>query len=130
MTDPGQRRPRRHKRTPMPSSMGLAFEFHAKRDEVLHGSVWDLSAAGACLTLPGRKQIQINSQGWLMINHPFQHEAVKLLAHPCWAQSSTSITFFGLIFSEGLLTKGSFLDDYMRGSWVDQMAVHQVDQAA
>lgn len=37
---------------------------------------------------------------------------------------------FGLIFSEGLLKKGSFLDDYMRGSWVDRMAVHQLDQAA
>lgn len=114
----------------MPNSVGLAFEFHVNRDGVHHGSVWDLSAGGACLTLPGRKQIHINSQGLLMIKHPFQHEAVKLIAHPCWAQSSTSITFFGLIFSEGLLKKGTFLDDYMRASWVDRMAVHHLDQAA
>lgn len=95
MTDPGQRRPRRHKRNPMPSSLGLAFQFHVNREEVLHGSVWDLSAGGTCLTLPGRKHIQINSQGLLMINHPFQHEAVKLMAYPCWAQSSTRVTFLG-----------------------------------
>ncbi|MCP9916020.1 PilZ domain-containing protein [Cyanobium sp. ATX 6F1] len=130
MTDSSQRHPRRHKRNPMPSSVGLAYEFHLQRGGVHHGEVWDLSAGGACLTLPGRKLIQIDSPGLLFIQHPFQHEGVKLLAHACWTQSSSSITFFGLVFSEGPLKKGTFLDDYMRGSWVDRMAVRQLDQAA
>ncbi|MGB7564143.1 MAG: PilZ domain-containing protein [Prochlorococcaceae cyanobacterium] len=130
MTDPDQRRPRRHKRNPMPSSLGLAFEFHVHKDRVLYGDIWDLSPGGACLSIPGRRAIQLDSEGLLMIKHPFQHQAVKLIAHPRWTQSSTSVTFFGLVFSGGLLKKGTFIDDYMRGSWVDRMDVHQLDQAA
>lgn len=100
-------------------------EFHSADEESLNGQLWDVSSAGACLQLRQHVPIAENVLGLLLLQHPFSADQFSLPVQVCWSSPSRQVTFVGLVFSEGLLGPGTFLDDYMKASWVDRMEVYR-----
>lgn len=100
-------------------------EFHDAQGERVIGQLWDVSSAGACLQLRHHVPIAENALGLLLLHHPFGSDQFSLPVQVCWSSPSRHVTFLGLVFSDGLLRPGTFLDDYMKASWVERMRVYR-----
>ena len=114
--------PRRHKRHPLPSSLAVvSVVYTASGGEVHSGQLWDVSSAGACILLTGHAPMESNSIGPLTIRNPSTQDQLLLPAQVCWCSPSKLATYAGMLFADGLIGPGTFLDDYMKASWVDNM---------
>lgn len=91
------------------------------------GQLWDLSSAGVCLQIRRKAQIDEDTVGPLLILHPFRMERLNFTVQVCWCTPSRHVTFVGMLFGDGLLSPGTFLDDYMKASWVDRMETYRED---
>lgn len=91
------------------------------------GQLWDISSAGVCFQVPTHEPLQENTIGALLIRHPFRLDTLTFSAQVCWASPSRRVTFIGMVFDGGLLGPGTFLDDYMKASWVDRMQSYRDD---
>ncbi len=100
-------------------------EFKEPQGERQIGQLWDVSSAGACLQLRDHVPIAENALGLLLLRHPFGSDHFSLAVQVCWASPARHVTFLGVIFSDGLLRPGTFLDDYMKASWVERMRVYR-----
>lgn len=128
MTQSGGLPPRKHRRHPLPSTLAVvSAEFEAPNGEILTGQLWDLSSAGVCLQIRRHISLAENSIGPLRILHPYQPEELNLSVQVCWSSPSRHVTFMGVLFADGLLRPGTFLDDYMKASWVDRMQTYRED---
>ena len=126
MTQSGGLPPRRHKRHAQPSTLAVvSAEFEAPNGETLAGQLWDLSSAGVCLQMRRHVSLAENSIGPLRIVHPYRQEILTLSVQVCWTNPSRLVTFVGMLFADGLLKPGTFLDDYMKASWVDRMQTYR-----
>jgi hypothetical protein len=97
-------------------------EFRGPSAEVLPGRLWDISSAGACLNLSRTAVVDENTLGVLMVRLPNSLDELSLPVQVCWtATPSPTSTFVGMVFSEGLLAPGTFLDEYMKGSWSERL---------
>jgi hypothetical protein len=100
-------------------------EFHDAQGDRQIGQLWDVSSAGACVQLRDHVPIAENALGQLLLRHPFGSDQFSLPVQVCWSSPSRSFTFLGMVFSYGLLRPGTFLDDYMKASWIERMQVHR-----
>lgn len=114
---------RRHKRYILPTTLApVVAEFHESDGTVHSGRLWDISSAGICLQLSKSVTIPENSLGQIHVRQPNSLVELSREAQVCWTSSpSPSITLVGLVFSGGLLEPGTFLDDYMKASWLDRL---------
>jgi hypothetical protein len=128
MTQPGGLPPRRHKRHPLPTTLAVvSADFQAPDGGTLLGQLWDLSSAGVCLQIRGHAFLAEDSIGPLRILDPFKPEKLSVTVQVRWSTPSRHVTFVGMLFADGLLNPGTFLDDYMKASWVDQMQTYRED---
>lgn len=114
---------REHKRYILPTTLApVLAEFHEPHGAIHSGRLWDISSAGVCLHLSKSVSIPENTIGLVHVRQPNSLDEISLEAQVCWTSSpSPSITLVGMVFSGGLLAPGTFLDDYMRASWVDRL---------
>ncbi|MGB7563926.1 MAG: PilZ domain-containing protein [Prochlorococcaceae cyanobacterium] len=114
---------RRHTRFPLPPNLApVIAEFQGPSAEVLSGRLWDISAAGACLNLFRSVMVAENTLGVLMVRLPDSLDELSLPVQVCWSTTPSPITtLVGMVFSEGLLAPGTFLDEYMKGSWAERL---------
>jgi hypothetical protein len=102
-------------------------EFHDAQGDRMIGQLWDVSSAGACLQLRHHVPIAENALGLLLLRQPFGSDQFSLPVQVCWSSPSRHVTFLGMVFSDGLLSPGTFLDDYMKASWVERMQSYRED---
>lgn len=114
---------RRHTRFPLPTNLApVIAEFRGPSGAVLLGRLWDISSAGACLHLSRTALVAENSLGVLMVRLPNSLDELSLPVQVCWSTTPTpTTTLVGMVFSEGLLAPGTFLDEYMKGSWAERL---------
>ncbi len=114
---------RRHTRFPLPSNLApVIAEFHGPSAEVLPGRLWDISSAGACLYLSRTALVDENTLGVLMVRLPDSLDELSMPVQVCWSTTpSPTTTLMGMVFSDGLLAPGTFLDEYMKGSWAERL---------
>jgi hypothetical protein len=114
---------RRHTRFPLPSNLApVIAELRGPSAELLSGRLWDISSAGACLNLSRTAVVDENTLGVLMVRLPNSLDELSLPVQVCWSSTPSPTTaFVGMVFSEGLLAPGTFLDEYMKGSWSERL---------
>jgi hypothetical protein len=114
---------RQHKRFILPTTLApVVAEFHQPDGSVHTGRLWDISSAGVCLHLAKSVSIPENTIGPLHVRQPNSLDEISLEAQVCWTSlPSPFTTLVGMVFSGGLLAPGTFLDDYMKASWLDRL---------
>jgi hypothetical protein len=114
---------RRHKRYILPTTLSPVVAEFLEPDGTLHtGRLWDISSAGVCLQLGKAVTIPENIVGQLSVRQPNSLDEVSREVQVCWTSApSPVVSLIGMVFSGGLLEPGTFLDDYMKASWLDRL---------
>ncbi|MCP9850403.1 PilZ domain-containing protein [Cyanobium sp. Morenito 9A2] len=118
---------RRHTRYPLPTTLApVVAEFRGPAGEVLTGRLWDISAAGACLYLSKTAVVAEDTLGVLSVRLADNLQELSLPVQVCWSSTPSPLTtLLGMVFSEGLLAPGTFLDEYMKGSWTERLELYR-----
>jgi hypothetical protein len=114
---------REHKRYILPTTLApVVAEFHEPHGTIHTGRLWDISSAGVCLHFSKTVSIPENTIGQMYVRQPNSLEEITHEAQVCWSSSpSPAFSLVGMVFSDGLLEPGTFLDDYMKASWLDRL---------
>lgn len=83
------------------------------------GHLWDISHSGACIALPGLRQIAVPAGSRLQLRDPLTHAVHRLEAELRWCTALSHSTFVGVLFTGGPCPAETFLSAYMRTSWTD-----------
>ena len=87
----------------------------------LVGRLWDVSAKGGCLAVPGARQLRLPARGSLQVHDPTSHERHLLEVELRWITPLSHTTFIGVLFVGGRSPAQTFLASYMRQSWTDKV---------
>ena len=87
----------------------------------LVGRLWDISAKGGCLAVPGARQLRLPARGSLQVHDPTSHERHLLEVELRWITPLSHTTFIGVLFVGGRSPAQTFLASYMRQSWTDKV---------
>jgi hypothetical protein len=91
------------------------------QSEQMAGRLWDISALGACVAVPGFQRLVVPAPIRLLLLEPMTMDRHTLEAELRWTSALSHTTFLGMVFSAGPLPRNSFLSTYMRGSWTDSV---------
>jgi hypothetical protein len=83
------------------------------------GRLWNISAQGGCIAIPGARQLQVPARGQLHVHDPMTHELHLLEVELRWTTALSHTTFIGVLFVAGPHPKQTFLASYMSRSWTD-----------
>lgn len=118
---PQARTPRAQQRHPIPLGAGsISAELRVGGKAVHHGTLWDLSWAGACLLARGAlRRLHAAGQDLELVLRPSfgVAEAVTIPVTARWCQPEGHQTFIGLQFTTSGLPDNSFLMDFLQESW-------------
>ena len=114
---------RRSTRHPLPSGMAhvtVHLEIHTlKLAQPMVGRLWDVSAHGACVAIPGCHQLVLPAGGRLQIVEPLSQRRHLVQVDLRWGIPLSHTTFIGLLFDASLRPRETFLADFMRATWSD-----------
>lgn len=91
------------------------------------GRLWDISAKGGCIAIPGGRQMQLPARGQLHIHDPMSHERHLLAVELRWSVALSHTTFIGVMFIGGPKPSQTFLASYMSRSWPDAVPRTRID---
>jgi len=91
------------------------------------GRLWDISAQGACLAIPGARQVRLPAGGQLHLHDPHTHERHLLEVTLRWSTALPHTTFIGVLFVGGPRPAQTFLASYMKNSWTDKVPRTSLD---
>jgi len=83
------------------------------------GRLWDISAKGGCIAIPGPRQLPLPAGGRLYVHDPMSHDRHLLEVEVRWSTPLSHTTFIGVLFVGGPRPAQTFLASYMSRSWTD-----------